>query len=431
MTFNKFQEEKPLTVDLNDPHDNQKLILKSKAKYRVVSCGRRFGKSEAAKIATNIRAVQGQGIWFCSPTNKNSKRMFRQFEKLYKNFPEHLVKINKTDMRIDFIFSDGWIEFISLAEPDNLRGEGLDFVVIDEAAFVADHVWSEILQPMLLSTKGDALFISSTNGRNWFWRIYNMGLDPDVEDYEAFHFTTYDNPLLDKLDIDKIKKEVPSFVFDREYMAIFEEDGGSVFKLINRVVRYLERDDFEYKTELHYVDAMLEKAKKDEALIVMGIDFGQMNDYTVITVYDLISNSLIEYSRINQVLWEDIEREIIRLNDKWNPIHIRAEENNAKATIESLQKSGLPIEGFKTTSKSKPEIINSLALAIEQKTISLPDDKTLITELSSYSMTRSPAGNIKYSAPSGLHDDIVMSLAIVYSLTEQVMKPFELEIMSV
>jgi hypothetical protein len=416
------------TIDLHEPHVNQAKILKSKAKYRVVPCGRRFGKSEASKLAANIRLMKGQHVWFCSPTNKNSKRMFRQFVRLYKGFPDSMVQINKTDMRIDFLFNDAFIEFVSLHDPDNLRGEGLDFIVIDEAAFVSDHVWDEILLPMTIGIDGrpdgEALFISSTNGKNWFWRMYLLGLDENETDYESFHFTSYDNPLIKKETIDNIKRKTPSFIFDREYMAVFEEDGGSVFKNISGCLRRFENLESDIlqieEMEKIYVQSMLENTEKT---YVFGIDWGQLNDYTVITVYCVDDNSLVEYSRINKVLWKNIRAEVIRLYKKWNPAFILGEENNAKANIEELQDEGLPIEGFKTTAKSKPEIIGALALAIENNEMSLPDDKTLRSELSAYAMNFTKAGNIQYSAPIGLHDDIVMSLAICYFTSKNVLLP--------
>lgn len=444
-------KEKPLEVKLNAPHENQQKILKSKARYRVVACGRRFGKSEAAKIAANMRLAKGQKIWFCSPTNKNNYRMFRQFERLYKDFPSEYVNINKTHLRIDFVFNGGFIEFVSLAEPDNLRGEGLDFIIIDEAAFVQDHVWDEILSPMLVGTAGkgsggDALFISSTNGRNWFWRLYQLGLDDNEPDYESFHFTSYDNPLIDHADIDAEKRKKSQHVFEREYMAVFEESGGTVFRNIDRVIRKWEKQenikkdladmilewDGEPKTEQQYIKHMLKRNKNGQCTIIFGIDFARVKDYTVITVFDLNTLSLIEYVRINRVEWEDIREEIKRLNEKWNPIQILAENNDGRTeTVELLQKEGLPIEGFRTTSKTKPEIINKLALAIEQQEISLPDDKTLIGELSAYSITQTNFGNIKYTAPNGLHDDIVMSLAIAYKCTDLVFLPSSFEVISV
>lgn len=403
-------------IDLAKPHANQDLILKDNSRFRVVACGRRFGKTELSKIAVTLRLFKGQHVWFCSPTNENSKRVFRYFISLFKNWDESLVKINKTDMRIDLLFNGGWVEFKSLAEPDNLRGEGLNFIVIDEAAFVLDHVFDEILLPMLLSDKGEVLLISSTNGRNWFWHKYNFGMNEKYKDWVSYRFTTYDNPLLAKEDIDNIREITPDTVFRREYLAEFEEDGGTVFKGLSNVVRKLEDTPFE--SEHDFVEWKLDN-KSD--YIIFGVDWGQVNDYTVITVLDSETKEVIEYSRLNNLTWSDIREEIKRLNDKWKPFLIAAEENNATANIEELSRDGLPVVGYMTTVKSKPEFINKLALAIENKEISLPDDEEMINELSAYSISRTKSGKLKYEAPSGMHDDIVMSLAIAYDKIEDIL----------
>lgn len=423
-------KETALEIDLPKPHRIQREILNSKARFRVVAAGRRLGKTITAQIESTLRLLKGQKIWFCSPTNENSKRVFREFEKMFHGWDESLVKINKTDMRIDFVRSGGFIEFKSLAEPDNLRGIGLNFLIVDEAAFVMDHVFDEILMPMLLSDGGDALLISSTNGRNWFWQKYNIGLSGEFSDWQSFHFTTYDNPYIKKEDLDALKKMTPSTIFEREYLAEFQQDGGAVFKNVNVCTRKFDDLDWEGEGELKFVKSKLEKVTSGELNTILGIDFGQLNDYTVITVFDIDTKEVIEYSRINQLTWSDIHSEIHRLNDRWKPYLIAAESNNSTANIEQLEREGLPIFGFRTTAKSKPEMINKLALAFENVLISIPNDNDMIMELSAYTVTKNPSGLLKYSAPTGLHDDIVMSLAVGYSKIEEVMPTVAYKVIS-
>lgn len=411
-------------IDLVEPHEGQKEVLRSKAKYRICATGRRWGKTELSIIASVIRLSKGQSIWFCSPTAENSERVFRHFSRLIRSIPDEYVVVNKTYKRIEFLFSGGVIEFKSLHTPENLRGAGLDFLIMDEAGFVDEEVFTTVLQPMLLTSDGDALFISSPNGKNWFYKYYKMGLDPENENYESFHFTSYDNPLIKPELIDDIRKTTPTMIFEQEYLAEFADDGGSVFRGIEKCIRFGFDED-------KLIRDTIKLSREDKNTVVFGIDWAQKNDFTVITVLDLQTNSLITYSRLNQIAWEDIRQEIIDMYNEWQPVYILAEENNATANIEALQKEGLPIEGFWTGSKSKPMIINALSVAIEQGDISLPDDKTLISELSSFEATYTKAGNVRYSAPSGFHDDIVLSLAIAYNLHDTVMKPFEIEVISI
>ena len=67
----------------------------------------------------------------------------------------------------------------SAYHPDRLRGEGLDLVVLDEAAYMEARVWSEIVRPMIAQSRGSALFLSTHRGHNWFRDLYKIGLDPE------------------------------------------------------------------------------------------------------------------------------------------------------------------------------------------------------------------------------------------------------------
>ena len=201
-----------VALNLVKPHVNQAKILKSKARFRVCCTARRFGKTELAKISVTIRAFRKSSvIWYCSPTYQNSERVFREFIRLLKDLPPEIVTINRTNMRIEIEAGDLYstIEFKSLKDPDNLRGAGLDYAVVDEAAFVDDGIWETIIEPMLLSSDGDALIISTPKGVNWFKTMFLLGEDPDQPDYESFHFTVYDNPMLRPNAVEAIRKKNP------------------------------------------------------------------------------------------------------------------------------------------------------------------------------------------------------------------------------
>ena len=82
--------------------------------------------------------------------------------------------------------------------------------------------------------------------------------------------------------------------------------------------------------------------------------------------------------------------------------------------LELLQREGLPVQGFQTTNASKAGIIEALALAFERREITIPNDSVLVSELQAYEMMRLPGGSFRYSAPEGMHDDTVMSLALAW-----------------
>jgi len=114
--------------------------------------------------------------------------------------------------------------------PETMRGVSLKFLVMDEYADMKPEVWEQILRPALADQKGSALFIGTPMGRNHFYELYQHGLRGDDPTFKSFHFTSFDNPLLDPNEIEAAKKSMSSFSFRQEFMASFEAAGGELFK---------------------------------------------------------------------------------------------------------------------------------------------------------------------------------------------------------
>jgi phage terminase large subunit-like protein len=114
--------------------------------------------------------------------------------------------------------------------PDSLRGVSLTYVVLDECAFIKEDTWQKIIRASLSDKKGRALFISTPSGRNWFYDMYNLGLEGSDDEWKSWHFTTADNPLIDPKEIESAKKTLSSFAFKQEYMASFSNAGSNLFR---------------------------------------------------------------------------------------------------------------------------------------------------------------------------------------------------------
>lgn len=114
--------------------------------------------------------------------------------------------------------------------PETMRGVSLKFLVMDEYADMKPSVWEQILRPALADQKGDAIFIGTPMGRNHFYDLYSYAELGDDESYKSWHFTSYDNPLLDPEEIDTAKKSMSSYAFRQEFMASFEAAGSEIFK---------------------------------------------------------------------------------------------------------------------------------------------------------------------------------------------------------
>ena len=282
--------------------------------------------------------------------------------------------------------------------PDNLRGEGLDLAVLDEAAFMEPRVWPEIVRPMLTTTRGDAFFLSTPFGRNWFWELYTLGMDDDAEAWMSFHFSTASNPLIAPEELQSIRRQTPEPVWRTEYLAEFSDDSGQVFRGIRAALR---------STPVAGPEA--------GHVYVAGVDWGRHHDYTAIAVVDVTAGRMVALDRFNTIGWRLQRGRLRALAAHWKPQLIWAEANSIGApNIEALQDDGLPMRSFLTTSKSKSPLIESLALAIERGHLGLLDDPVLLGELAGFRLERLPGGGYRYGAPPGSHDDTVIATALAW-----------------
>jgi hypothetical protein len=378
----------PLTLPIQ-PHANQEAIINPPARFNVIAAGRRFGKTEAQKLRAIYMVMQGLTVWWVNPTFDNTTETWQAFLQFFEQF---VARDNINKSRREIITPSGG-KLRMIGANNFKRGAGIQHTFIDESAFCAlEDLWDYQLRPMLLESKGGATFLSSTNGRNHFWKLYLRGLDPEYDNWASWHFTSYDNPLIDHAEIEDIKRNTPERVFRQEYMAEFLDDGGAVFRNLQ---------------------ACINPPPADAKHIVFGVDWGRANDFTVIVAIDANTGHMVAMDRFNQIDWTMQRDRLITMYEKYKPHMILAEANSiGSPNIEELQKRGLPVRGFTTTQQSKAEIINSLALNLEQETIGILNDPILLGELQAYTIETLPSGNYRYNAPSGLHDDIVIALAL-------------------
>ncbi len=378
------------TITVRRPHALQQKILNDSTRFRVLCIGRRWGKTETLIIALINRVLRGQRVWFCSPTTKNNNEVFPRVKNLLSVVPD--VYINNSRFTVE-LPNGGAVNFVSLHEPDNLRGAGVDHLFIDEFAFVKQGVWDAVLRPMLATTGGGATIASTPNGTGTdFHALFLRGLDPTEGDWVTYHYPSSTSPLIPDEELFDIKRNTPERAFNQEFNALFLEDGGAVFRNLEPCIK---------------------PAPVNPSRVVFGVDWGKTNDYTVIIAIDVDSGCMIDIDRFNQISWTLQRQRLMTMYQKYKPFKIIAEKNSiGDPNIEELKKAGLPVQGFQTTAQSKAEIINSLALNLEQETIGLLDDPVLLHELKSYSIESLPSGNYRFTAPTGSHDDCVIALAL-------------------
>ncbi|MGQ9850812.1 MAG: terminase large subunit domain-containing protein [Aggregatilineaceae bacterium] len=340
------------------------------------------------------RALAGRVCWWIAPTYRMADDVWRSFKATLAG----VWQAKDEDMRRIDLPGGGVIAVRSGHNPDALRGAGLDLAVLDEAAYLHPAVWSAAIRPALADRRGEALFLSTPRGRNWFWGLWMMGQRADQPHWKSWRFPTAANPLIDPAEIEDARALLPERVFREEYLAEFLDDGGRVFRHVEEAAT-VEPGGSPQPDE-HYV---------------FGVDWGRDADFTCIAVLAAGSRQLMALERFNAVGWAVQRGRLMALAAVWQPVAIWAEANSIGGpNIEALQAEGLPVLPFVTTAASKGPLIDALVLALERGELALLRDATLIEELNAYSLERLPGGRYRYSAPPGLHDDTVIALALAW-----------------
>ena len=215
-----------IAIDV-DLHPAQMQIFRSQARFVVVAAGRRFGKTVLAAVLCLIEAVEAPGanVWWVAPTSRQTRIAKRLLTKM---LPRGMYHVNNTLGELT-LANGSRISLRSAERFDNLRGEGVDFMVVDEAAFIEEAAWVQALRPTLSDRGGRAVFISTFKGENWFYRLHTFASSPDNEDWEAFAFPTSDNPYIPEDEIEAARRAMPREMFMQEYLASPMSYVGSVF----------------------------------------------------------------------------------------------------------------------------------------------------------------------------------------------------------
>ncbi len=190
-------------------HSGQRGIAEHPARFRVLACGRRWGKTRlGAALCVAVGLHRGRA-WWVAPSYKMAAVGWRLVRQLGQQVPG--AQIKQADQMV-LMPNGGTVQVRSADDPQSLRGEGLDFVVMDECAFIQEAAWTEALRPALSDRLGRALFISTPKGRNWFWRAWSRGQEGGHE-WASWRFPTASNPFIAASEIEAARESLPERVF--------------------------------------------------------------------------------------------------------------------------------------------------------------------------------------------------------------------------
>ena len=333
------------------------------------------------------------GVMF--PTYKMLSEVWREFVNVFAP-----LKKDKSEQehRLELI-TGGVIEMWSAEAADAVRGRKYKRLIFDECAMVGNlmDIWNAVLRPTLVDLKGDAYFKSTPKGRNGFWQLFTLGQDPQNAEWKSWQFPTSANPTIPASEIEAMKTTMPEMIYRQEILAEFVDDQGGVFRRVQEAAVLQPREP--------------ERGRQ----YVAGVDVASSVDFTVVSVLDAESKEMVYMDRFNRVDYPVLIDRLEAVYNRYRLTSMVVESNSiGRPVIDELVTRGLNIVPFTTTSATKQAIIQSLQAAFENGLIRVLDEPVLIGELLSFESKRNNSGGFSYSAPGGMHDDCVMSLAIAW-----------------
>lgn len=235
------------------PHNGQLALhypKKQNARFHVVVCGRRFGKTAGASMEGTFTASQpNTRTWLVGMSYKKARLMFREVWKaMVIGHGEDIHKASEKDMYIEFKWGST-VEGMSADNPDSLVGEGIDCLIIDEAAKMQKKIWDMYLSPTIVGTKGKVIFITTPEGRNWIYDLYKLGaVDEEWVSHSAPSWLNHHEfPLgFDDPALVERRRNMSKALFDQEFGAKFSVFEGKVWNFD----RDFDMGNFPYNKDL-------------------------------------------------------------------------------------------------------------------------------------------------------------------------------------
>jgi len=386
-------------VFLPKPHAAQQEVIDNATRFNVLAWGRRAGKSVLEIDRVCETALHGFPAGWFAPSYKLLAEAWRALVFALRPVAS---RTNESEHRIELV-TGGVVEAWSLDSPDPARGRKYKRIVIDEAALVQrfEEAWNAAIRPTLADLQGDAWFGSTPKGRNYFWQLYQRGLDSSQSEWRSWQMPTRANPYIPAIEIEAARLSMPERFFLQEFEAMFIEDAGEVFR---KVLEAATATPQEEANPMHQY--------------VFGVDWGKTADFTVVCVLDLTTNEEVALDRSNRVDYAVQVGRLKALFERFHPTTIIAERNSmGEPVIEQLIREGLPVQPFLTTNATKAAAIDALTLAFERGELRILNDPVQIGELQAFEAERLPSGLTRYGAPEGMHDDTVMALALAWQST--------------
>ena len=379
-----------IDLQLKRPHAAQRQVLDGADRFNVVACGRRWGKTEMGIEHLALPTfLAGQPVGWFAPTYKLLDEAWDST--LDALMPmRSLLEVSKADHQIRGP-NGGTIDFWTLAgatSDSSSAGRGRKYkrVIIDEAAHARylEGDWTKAIRPTLADLEGDGWFLSTPRGRNYFYRLWLR----DSKGWKSWRFPTSTNPYIKAVEIEEAERSLPRDAYEQEYLAEFLANAANPFGL-----EAIRRQVAPMAGGIPRVDSW-------------GVDLAKSQDWTVCHGLDE-SGRTAAWQRW-QSDWHNTTERIVGMV-KGAPALVD-ETGVGNPIVESLQRRCPNVLGYTFTQRSKQQLMEGLAMAIQRGEVWYPEG-VIVDELESFEYEYRPSG-VRYTAPEGMHDDCVCALAL-------------------
>ena len=394
-----------LDIQLPPLHSAQMEVVKNMKRFTVLSAGRRWGKTKLGVWLCLKYAWEGKRAWWIAPSYSMTNEAWADLRSIGI---EYGIRVKEAERTI-VTATGGSVQVRSADDPMKLRGAGLDFVVLDECAFMKPQTWAEVIRPALTEKKGSAFFISTPKGYNFFEKLYSEA--NVLDDWVRFTYPTITNPIIDPAELEMAKQEIGSFLYAQEYEAQFIEASGGLFKadwfdhykIEERIGIDEEKNE---NTEIIYKykdkECRLEDCRR-YATVDIATSTKQSADFTVITSVAITPEGKILILDIDRRRLEapDLLPLLQRKVEQFDLAYVGIERAGYQlAFIQMAKREGLIVKSLKAD-RDKVSRAYPLIARMEAGDIFFPKNSTWFADVQTELLR----------FPEAEHDDIVDSLA--------------------
>lgn len=387
-------------------HDDDTKIL-------VARWSRQSGKSVFAEIAL-IESMCKPLTYnaYISPTYSQGRKVFKEITQLLES-TGIIKKANASTLTIQTIFNS-FLQFFTMESPTAIRGYTISgLLVLDEASFFPDVLadgsepWSSVIMPITKARHPKILVISTPKGkRGMFYDMYMKAVAGE-KGYREISATIYDDDLVSEEEIEDIKKSVSPIGFEEEFLVKFLDSSLTFFKNYERQFKPIK-----HSYEKTFIGVDLSGNGEDATILTKINEKNEVEQFeisgTLDQKYKLISNLINESKNLQMCYLENNGIGAPMINE-----------------ITKLVNNKSKLKEWTTTNASKEEIVSELAVTIAKDEIFFNEqDKSLFSELGTFTASYTKTGRLKFEAASGHHDDRVMSLAIALKCKNECFKKY-------